>query len=500
MNSIFKAALLKFKENSNIFIPILIFGIIYSLISLINHYCFRTYARDLGIFTNALYDYAHFQWNKPTVLHLELENILGDHFTLISILFAPLIYIFGTYTLLIIQIVSILLGGLGVYKIIENKIDKTFATIAIIHFFSIWGIYSALAFDAHYSVIGTMFVPWLIYYLLKKNNLNSILIFIIILLTKENFSIWLFFIVLSFLITQENNKQQKSFLFALMIISSTYFYFVISNIMPSLSGENNEYIHFDYTILGSDFQEVIKTIIIKPYYTIKVFLGNFLDNSLYDFLKTETILAFLLSGGFLIFRKPQYIIILIPIFGQKFFNSYFSKWGLFNHYSIELVPIIAISFYLALNSLKLNTTVKLRVAIFITCISFLISVLMVRNSNSVKYREINYEFYNPKHYKSLSYNKSSYSYKTLYKELARISENSIVSAQSQMLPHLALRDKIYEFPVILDAQYIVLLPMEENKYPIKNDKYFQKIQELKMLQDWMIQYENDFLIIFKRVD
>ena len=92
------------------------FATIYVLISLVNHYNFRTYALDLGLYTNALWDYAHFQWNDSGVFKQVNENLLADHFDLYLIIFSPFSYIFGSYTLLILQISFVLLGGAGVYR------------------------------------------------------------------------------------------------------------------------------------------------------------------------------------------------------------------------------------------------------------------------------------------------------------------------------------------------------------------------------------------------
>ena len=36
-------------------------GVLYALISLVNHYLFKTYALDLGLYTHAMYDYTHFR-------------------------------------------------------------------------------------------------------------------------------------------------------------------------------------------------------------------------------------------------------------------------------------------------------------------------------------------------------------------------------------------------------------------------------------------------------
>ncbi|MGB0432144.1 MAG: DUF2079 domain-containing protein [Bacteroidia bacterium] len=92
---------------------LLFFAVFFGLITFVNHYQFRTSSDPLGIYTNAIYDYAHFRANDCkllTPLNAELEtpffdNKLSDHFTPIQFIIAPFYYIFGTYTLLIFQLI-----------------------------------------------------------------------------------------------------------------------------------------------------------------------------------------------------------------------------------------------------------------------------------------------------------------------------------------------------------------------------------------------------------
>lgn len=51
------------KENNNklAYLILVVFGIIFSSVSFVNHYNFRTYALDLGLYNNALFDYARFE-------------------------------------------------------------------------------------------------------------------------------------------------------------------------------------------------------------------------------------------------------------------------------------------------------------------------------------------------------------------------------------------------------------------------------------------------------
>jgi uncharacterized membrane protein len=139
-----------------------IFALIYCAISLVNHYLFRTYSFDLGLYNHTIFDYSQFRFNDSLLIepiHRQ-RNQLSDHFDLMLMLLSPLRYLFGSYTLLFVQIVVIVAGGIAVYKIASHFGFK-YPALAQLHFYVIWGIYSALAFDYHSNVVAAMLVPWL---------------------------------------------------------------------------------------------------------------------------------------------------------------------------------------------------------------------------------------------------------------------------------------------------------------------------------------------------
>ena len=131
-----------------------LFAVIYCLISLVNHYQFRTFALDLGLDNNALYSLAHFRMSyfmlDLTVSHM---NFFGDHFSPIMFLYVPFYYLFGSYTLLFIQIVSVLFGGYGIYKYCKYKFPEGYVPLLItFQFFSVWGIFSALSIRRKFAI------------------------------------------------------------------------------------------------------------------------------------------------------------------------------------------------------------------------------------------------------------------------------------------------------------------------------------------------------------
>ncbi|MCX6353162.1 MAG: DUF2079 domain-containing protein, partial [Bacteroidetes bacterium] len=96
-------------KNKLCYFIVILFGAIYAPISLVNHYMFRTYSLDLGLFNHALYSFAHLKMDNITLMWN--ANYLGDHFSPIMILLSPLYYFKSTYVLLIVQIAAILWGG-----------------------------------------------------------------------------------------------------------------------------------------------------------------------------------------------------------------------------------------------------------------------------------------------------------------------------------------------------------------------------------------------------
>lgn len=216
-----------------------IFLVIYSLISFVNHYLFRTNALDLGMFNHAIYSFSHIKMNYFTLNFWGPElSYFGDHFSPIVFLFSPFYYLFGSYTLLVIQIVFVLFGGYGIYKyaclqITESNTKFLYIPLLIlVQFLGIWGIFSALSFDFHTNIVAAMMVPWLVYYYEKNNKAAFLLFFPLFKLLKE-----LFGDKISFLLCIFFSFSPIVFRMSMLAMSEIpYLFFVILSINALLKG------------------------------------------------------------------------------------------------------------------------------------------------------------------------------------------------------------------------------------------------------------------------
>ena len=478
------------KLGSRPIIVVIIYLIIYSSISLVNHYNFRTFAWDLGINNNAIYDYAHFRWNDCMILQPQFKNVLADHFTLLPILVSPLYWFFGSYTMLLFQITAILFGGVGIYKYFLHKTsDSSLSLIAMIHFYSVWGIFSALGFDYHDNVIGSMLVPWLFYSFEKEKWKTAAIYFLLICISKENMALWAVSIVMTiYLLNYKSTRVRKiSVLFGLFAL--VYFLFVVKVIIPSIANEGREYLHFNYKAIGNNFSEAIQTLILRPQYAFSLLFENTTGWNEANFIKSELHFFVLLSGGYAILYKPQYLLMLLPIYAQKLFNDDIGKWGLNYQYSIELVPILTLALYTFLY--EINKRHKIYYLLLPCLITIVATASSMDHRISKWYQPEQVRFYDKKHYQT------EYNVAEINERLKVIPKNAAVSASNCLVPHLAFRDYIYQFPVTNNAEYIVLLK-SENTYPLSHEEFENKISEYNTSIDWKKVVDDDNLIIYKQ--
>ncbi len=483
---------------SNLFFILLIFGIVFSLISIANHYLFRTYALDLGVYNHALYSLSNFREPRFT-LGLEGYDISfwGTHFSPITIIYTPFYFLFGSYTLLIIQIVAILLGGVGIYQYSIGKLNSPkMSLLILICFFSTWGIYSALSFDFHNNVIGAMLIPWFVYFLKKKKVSVSLLLFLLIISCQENVALWMVFIMVGF-ITNElfsknylNDLKSLYFHLFLMVVSIAYFLIVILILMPHFNQQTPQF--FRYSLLGNSFTEIVASIVKYPGYAIKLIFTSSASTEIGHGIKAEFNIMVLLAGGIFLLYKPHYLIMLIPVYIQKMLSNDPVLWGIDFHYSIEFVPIISLCLIDSLASLDLNRKVLKGVLIIVmisTCASN-IKTMLTRNSSW--YQKTNTIFWQNGHYSS------GLDLEKVYGTIKLIPEKVAVSASSPLIPHLCNREKIYQFPVVKDAEYIAIFKGSRGVYPIDSERLKEDIESFRKDSEYIIVQENEDIILIKR--
>lgn len=454
------------KQNKRITAAVFVFaGLLYALISLVNHYLFKTYTLDLGLYTHAMYDYIHFRVDDCSMFKYVPHSILADHFDLYLPLLSPLVLLFGSYTLLVVQIAAVLLGGWGVYKLIGLYTDDPWMPIlATATFFLSFGIIQAIAFDYHSNVLTAMMLPWLLYYLKRGKYGLSTLFVILFVIGKENMSLWLFFVVLALMWDYRKDKKALWHLAAYAVFSMAYFLIINMIVMPKLGGSGGGFVRYEY--LGSSYTEIAKNLLTHPGEAFKHLVDNPHPNEAYDGVKVEFYWCLLTSGLILTLLKPNYLVMLIPLVAQKMLAVDPRFWGVSFQYSVEFMPVLVISSFLVIVRLKQQWP-----RLFLACALFLSTILTTLFTIGVPKSEIMVDqlcVYQGRHYRQKDFD-AHYA-----RELIQmIPHDASVSASMNIVPHLVFRERIYDFfgvGDIVDVDYVLVteeyLEIERGDHPL----------------------------------
>lgn len=471
------------------------FGLIFSLVSLPNHYLMRTAAFDMGVATHALRDYAHLRPHYTTqLLDFGAVSFLYLHFTVLPALASPLYWLFGSWTLLLVQIGAILWGGWGVHVFARHR-GATYAQANVLmgFFFSLWAIYSALGYDYHDNVVGAMVVPWLVLWLERGRWGRAALAFAFLLLSKENLALWAGFIMLGLAWKHWRSRPLRLAAVLGAVAALAYFVLITKVVMPALASGATGFTQLQrYQHLGSTLEAAVLNVATHPRLLWQCLFENITGDANYDYIKAELWAVLLLSGGLAVVLRPWYALMLVPILAQKLLANDYGFWGLNAQYSIEFAPVLALA--VTELGLRLRTTDRQRYYVATLVLAAATTVFTLYRRESKWYQRETTNFLLGKHYRSTL----GLDVRRLRRALADIPAEVPLSAQANLAPWLVNRQQLYHFPVLRDAQLVALLKTDQLPWPLSAEGYRQALQQLRTRGDFRVRYEDDQLLVLER--
>lgn len=484
------------KTKNIVWLSLLAFSLVNLMIVLVNHYCFRTYALDYGIYNFAFYDYAHFRISPcPAYIYPVPVTFFQDHFSLTLILLSPLYWLIspitGTYSLLIIQWLFIVAGAWATYKLVALKANQyVLGLLAMIYYFLLLGRYNAYREDANLAIIGSAFIPVFLYYFEQKKLIPTLVCFALLLVNREDYSLWLFFISLFLALANRKEAYKRKLALILMIASVVFFILVFKIIFPAIEDENKKFSLFDFSVVGETPLQAFLFVISHPLTAIEFLFVNHSGNGYYHGIKTQFYLVYLVSGGFVLLLRPHYLIPFIPLIAKKMYDDNPLRWGIDTYYSIEVVSILPVMVFSTLSEFKSNTLKKI-LAFTICFLSLGLTTyrLFTPTANPIlapdkKSNFLSANFYTP-----------DCDVSALNKALQTIPPEAAVCASGKILPHLAFREKIYYFPLIKDAEYVCVFKKDDT-YPLMPDAFELELNKLRSDSRWFVLKENADAVLF----
>ncbi|MBI3984388.1 MAG: DUF2079 domain-containing protein [Candidatus Levybacteria bacterium] len=196
---------------------VFLLSVLYSLLSVLRHIHFQSGAFDLGIYDQAIFQYANFLFPYNTIKE---RFILGDHLSLTLPLLSPLYWIVKDVAILLIfQAVFITVSTIAIYKLALIRKLSPFVSLCISFIYSLfWGIQFAVYFDFHPIVIGVGLLSFLLYFLESKKWKLFWITLTLILLTQENMGLALASLGFIYLFKKDYRKTALFFIFGGILV------------------------------------------------------------------------------------------------------------------------------------------------------------------------------------------------------------------------------------------------------------------------------------------
>lgn len=488
--------------NGPLWLSLFALAALYASISLVNHFCFRTSAFDLGIYNQAVYSYAHFQPCHSSILEPRFRNVLTDHLAGWPMIVSPLWWLFGGYTLLFAQLLAFLLGAAGVYRLTLLEDGRRGVALSALWFFGcFWGIGSALASDYHDNSMAIGLTPWFLLAFRNQNWRWLAVLTALLLITKETMPVWVISITAGAALLYARNLKAWGVAAGIALLSAAYFWLATRWAMPMLYDQPQEYVHLKYRALGANAGEWLETLFKNPARYWHLLFVSHDDYELAKHIKTELHLAVFASGGLVLFLRPAWLLMLLPVYAQKLYHDQYTVWGVNYHYGLEFAPVLALALFTvrptwlgrALEGWRRGRIKGLH----LWCGGWLAASLLFHYSiiggrEALWYTPERLKFWSAEHYAA------PVPLREARNLLAAVPDDVPVSANYNVVPHLADRDTVYQYPVVENAQFILLLDSPNETYPMPAEELRKQVKELSSSGKWTLVLENSAGWLFRR--
>lgn len=457
-----RKSLLRFAKQHWAAITLIAIGVLFMAHALINHHFFHTYAYDLGIYSHALWQYAH-GIGADCNLFVDSDvpvSLLHDHFDLYLIIFSPLVLIFGQYTLQIIQVLALMMGGWGIYRYIQEISSDTRPSptrnlipwMGMLCYFSFFGVWHAVSYDYHSNVVAANFLPWLFLFLKRERFGWAFLSLLAICISKESAPLWLTCVAIGLLIEYWGDRRKMRWIAVYGLFCLVYFVVITMAIMPLL-GEGGSPGFWRYSHMGDSMSQVALYMMQHPWQSICMFFTNFQHDICYQGLKLEFWLCCAGSGLLMLFFKPHYLIMMLPPLLLKMMSRDAGFWGITFQYNIEFAPILVLGAFSVI--VRFGQQKNGRAGIILAAATLLLTLSTTTYTCRQPLTHISrsdVRILDKRHYKQ-----SRFNIHCAYEMIEMIPDTAKVCADMGLVSHLAMREHITLFPIKAEqADYIIM--------------------------------------------
>ncbi len=356
----------------------------YAVLGIARHRTFRSTGFDLGIFDQATWHYSRLE--APASSLKGLPSLLGDHFSPILVLLAP-VRLLGTEALIVAQAILVCAAALPIFAYARRRVTEAAAIGVIVAYLLFGGVQAALWFDVHEIAFAPLLIALAVDQLDRGHRRASFAAVAALLLVKEDLALLVgaFGVVYAL----RGDRRLGALTAALGV---TWLVVSTQIVVPHFAGGQG-YGYFS----GGAFTQGLLTKARTLAYTFGAFLGLPLLSPL--------------------------VVLAVPLLAERLLSTIPQYWTLQNHYSLTIAPVLALAAADGLARLSRPGRIAAAVAA--------LAVVLVPAFPIVHLLE-------PGSYRAPA------AYRQARAALARIPARAPVSASNRLVAHLSARDDVQE--------------------------------------------------------
>lgn len=305
---------------------------LYALIAILRYERRESMSWDLGIFTEAVRDYAHFQAPMVGIRGQEMD-LLGDHWHPILMLLGPFFRIFPTpITLLVAQSVLLALAAVPLTRTAIDLLGRYQGYGIGIAYGLSWGVVQAANFDFHEVAFAVPALAFSLCAYIRGEYRKTILWALPLLFVKEDLAL-LVPIIIAMVVARTrfpDRRVTRSIVLACGVASGALTTsFLVKVVIPHFNPNGI----YEYWNEGGCLDPKLHSSV----GTLLTCVPQQFVNGIGD--KERTVLMTLLPVAFVALRSPL-VLLAVPALVARFLNVMPSYWGTDFHYSV--VPMVVV--------------------------------------------------------------------------------------------------------------------------------------------------------------
>jgi uncharacterized membrane protein len=282
-------------------------------------------ACDLGIFHQAVQGWAYGGW--PDV-PIKGYPQLGDHFSPIFALLAPVLWIYDSAIVLVYaQVILICLSGVPIYHIFRRRYGIWVGAGMLIAYLGAHAVTGTIMFPVHEVMFGAPLLAWGLERALAGKWNHATAIFMLLVTVKEDGG--LFCVMLGLFALFNRRWRHGAFLIVWGVV---WFVLTLKLIIPTVNPGGFTYaVDYQQSLHADGILEGIPYMITHPVEII----GILIDHP----SKVETWMKLLLPVGFAALASPLALLI-VPIMMSRMLSSRDTQWASNLYYDMPLMPVL----------------------------------------------------------------------------------------------------------------------------------------------------------------